>query len=83
MAEPDKQSAPGWYEFEGGFRYWDGGVWTDQFGPPHPPRMSWVRVASAVAIGVIVAWALILTATKAAPDAFSVPVKVEVKSFSF
>jgi hypothetical protein len=83
MAEDDKHSAPGWYEFNGGFRYWDGQVWTEHFGPPHPPFLSWPRIALAVAIGVVVAWLVILFLTKTIPDTFSFPVKVDVKSFSF
>jgi hypothetical protein len=72
----------GWYEFEGGFRYWDGQLWTNHFGPPHPtmPKMLTQRqIASAVLVGVLAALFVVWIAAQISPDHAYLPVKFVVK----
>jgi hypothetical protein len=77
--EPQAGHGPGWYEFQGGFRYWDGGQWTEHFGPPHPPMLTQRQIASAVLVGALAAFFVVWMAAQLAPDTFYVPVKFVVK----
>jgi hypothetical protein len=73
----------GWYDFNGGKRYWDGGAWTHHFAyvppPVAPERISYIGIALAVAIGMVAGWFVIWLGAQEAPDTFYWPVKFVVE----
>ena len=76
-----EQFPPGWYDFHGGLRFWDGERWTEHIAPP--PReetkekgpMGFLETVLAVAIGALLAWGAIYLGPELAPDDIFVPIK--------
>jgi Protein of unknown function (DUF2510) len=78
MEASSPKHAPGWYEFHGGQRFWDGERWTDHMAPPRSlpaEPMGFAKTVLAVAVGVVLAWGLIYAGSEVAPDDIYVPVK--------
>lgn len=74
------QTAPGWYEQDGGLRFWDGSAWTDNRAPaPRGATLTPRQIAGAVCVGMLGAWIVLLLAAQASPDTFYLPVKFVVK----
>lgn len=73
---------PGWYDYAGGLRLWDGERWTNHFAPPPPSKVQsfdfW-EAAKAVAAGMVLGWFLIWIGAQFAPDVFYWPIKVVVE----
>jgi hypothetical protein len=78
--EAQQTARPGWYEFNGGMRYYDGG-WTEHFAYVQPrTEISYLGIWAAVVVGMVVGWFIIWAAAQAAPDTFYWPVKFVVKT---
>jgi Protein of unknown function (DUF2510) len=80
--EAARQYPAGWYDFNGGKRYWDGETWTDHLAyvPLASAPVSYVWITVAVAVGMVIGWFLIWAGAQAAPDTFYWPVKFVVKA---
>lgn len=79
--EPDNPE-PGWYDYAGGLRLWNGERWTDQYAPPPPPpaeRINYRSIAGAAAIGMVIGWFVIWALAQAWPETFYWPVKFVVE----
>jgi hypothetical protein len=75
------QTVAGWYEQDGGLRFWDGSGWTNNRAPAPTSATTLTprQIAGAVCVGVLGAWIVILLAAQASPDTFYLPVKFVVK----
>jgi proline-rich tail region repeat protein len=77
---------PGWYDNEGGLRFWSGSQWTEQRAPTPPPApksIGIVEVIAGVALGMVLGWAIIYLGAQLAPEAFYWPVKFVVEEDVF
>jgi hypothetical protein len=76
---PDKKLDPGWYDYAGGLRFWDGQEWTSYYAPPQPEPINYSKLGSSVCAGVLAAWFFIWLGAQIAPDVFYWPVKFVVE----
>jgi len=77
--KPGIKAPAGWYEDDGGLRYWDGTAWTEQRAPKPADPLSQRAIASAVLVGVLAAWFVIWLGAQFASDIFYWPVKFVVE----
>lgn len=80
---PGQRWEPGWYEYAGGLRFYDGNGWTDHYAPPArhagPMEIDYGKIALAVAGGVVLGWFLIWLGAQVAPNEVYWPVKFVVE----
>jgi Protein of unknown function (DUF2510) len=80
-AQSPAQYQAGWHSFAGGLRFHDGTDWTDHLAPPPPKRqpLNRLEVALAVAVGVLLALAIVWGLAQIAPEQVYIPVKFVVE----
>jgi len=75
-----KTAQPGWYDFAGGKRFFDGKQWTDHYAYTPEPALDFWEIVGAVCLGVVGAFVLLWIAAQVAPDLFYLPVKFVVEA---
>jgi hypothetical protein len=70
---------PGWYDWHGGQRLYDGEKWTEHYAPPAPWPSLTVAVTLGVAFGMLFGWFAIRLGAETEPDLFFWPIKVVVE----
>jgi hypothetical protein len=71
----------GWYDYDGGKRYYDGQAFTEHFAyvPEPQKQLGFGEVLAAVVFGMLIAWGLIYLGSQLSPDHIYWPVKFVVK----